>query len=154
MLCLIICAISSVSVAAQEDFGDAPESVIAGIYPTTLAANGARHLIVAGSPWFDDGSLADTPDAEADGQPNATATGDDIDGNDDEDGITIPVLTPGVASAVLFDVPVGGVVEGWIDFNQNMTWEAAEQVVAAGYGPGAYVVPFAVPACNKISYSI
>ena len=60
------------------DLGDLPAG-----YPTLLVSNGARHLIV--SPL----RLGNLIDAEADGQPNAMATGDDLAGAvpDDEDGV-------------------------------------------------------------------
>ena len=69
------------------DFGDAPAP-----YPTLLAANGARHAVLpVNNPTL--GTLVDT---EPDGQPNATLTGDDTNGVDDEDGVTFPAtLIPG-----------------------------------------------------------
>ena len=58
---------AGVLVAAPSlDFGNAQP-----VYPTLLASNGARHTVVSGF------SLGPTIDEEADGQPNATATGDD-----------------------------------------------------------------------------
>ena len=74
------------------DFGDAPDTlpdppgqgtVDVPAYPTLLADDGARHEIVEGGPY-----LGTAPDAEDDGQPDATATGDDTSGDDDEDGVT------------------------------------------------------------------
>jgi len=64
--------------AVELDYGDAPDS-----YSTVAASNGARHVV--GSLY-----LGASVDADADGQPDATATGDDTDGNDDEDGVTFP----------------------------------------------------------------
>ena len=60
------------------DFGDLPAP-----YNTTLAQNGPLHEIT------DNLFLGDTPDDEADGQPDASALGDDSDGNDDEDGVSL-----------------------------------------------------------------
>ena len=37
-------------------------------------------------------------DGENGSQPTAAADGDDLNGTDDEDGVTIPVLTQGIAS--------------------------------------------------------
>lgn len=70
------------------DWGDLPEP----LYPTLSASNGPRHVI-------GDLYLGACIDAEADGQPNAAATGDDTGAsgytvgtcatvNDDEDGVT------------------------------------------------------------------
>jgi hypothetical protein len=58
------------SAFATDDFGDAPDPM----YPTLLANNGARHTSGTGP------HLGVSVDAESDGQPNATATGDDIAG--------------------------------------------------------------------------
>ena len=58
------------------DFGDAPDPT----YPTYLVNNGARHVAVPGVYM---GALIDV---EADGQPDAAATGDDLSLLDDEDG--------------------------------------------------------------------
>jgi hypothetical protein len=52
------------------DFGDAPDPT----YPTLLAHDGARHTITGLT-------LGTRIDAEPDGQPNATATGDDASGS-------------------------------------------------------------------------
>ena len=70
------------------DFGDADDPT----YPTLLANDGARHML--------DGVtfLGGTVDPEPDGQPDGTATGDDNDGNNDDDGIIFnPILAGGPA---------------------------------------------------------
>jgi len=123
------------------DFGDAPDPA----YPTLLASNGARHII--GGPWI--GDATDSPDAELNGQPNATATGDDNDGNDDEDGLIIPVLTPGFATSFNLEVNdgagAGGFVDIWIDYNQNGSWEPAEQVYSGFLPVGIHMININVP---------
>ena len=126
------------------DFGDAPDSLAGALgYPTYLANNGARHL--PGGPWL--GADDDMPDYESDGQPTVLADGDDIlDGNDDEDGVSIPLLIAGQAATISFTVNGGGgIVEGWIDFNQNMIWEASELVVSAYYFDGPKTKSIIVP---------
>ncbi|MGC8944014.1 MAG: hypothetical protein ACP5KX_07930, partial [Caldisericia bacterium] len=75
------------------DFGDAPNP-----YPTLLENNGAYHYIDQNI------KLGSYIDAEVDGQPNATATGDDdepLTGPDDEDGVTFtsPII-PGTNASV------------------------------------------------------
>ncbi len=73
------------------DFGDAPSAAQSGFassYPTLFVNNGARHVIPNGGATLYLGAVA--PDAESDGQPNSTATGDDLAGTDDEDGVTLP----------------------------------------------------------------
>ncbi len=113
------------------DFGDAPD----GPYPTLLANNGARHTIV---PNFYMGS---TVDAEADGQPNMNASGDDLNG-DDEDAFNMPImLTVGVPVTLTIPVTAPGgqpfTLNGWIDFNNNGSWlDAGEFASASGTGTG------------------
>jgi len=137
------------------DFGDAPDPLVAtaGKYPTLLANDGARHTI--GGPFL--GPEGDEPDDELDGQPNAAATGDDIDlagasGGDDEDGVTIGTLIAGdPAATVTFEVngapTVAVYVDGWIDFNADGDWlDAGEKIVGATYTDGIYSPTFAVPA--------
>jgi len=123
------------------DFGDAPDIPGAPGYPTRLANNGAYHVI--GGPWFGDDN--DMPDAEADGQPDATATGDDNDGNDDEDGIQIPVLTQGVTGWITIQVNGGGgYLSMWLDWNGDMDWDDPGEVFSFGspyFADGTYTIP-------------
>ncbi len=71
--------------ALEFDWGDLPDPP----YATLAASNGPNHEITSVGNCF----LGGAPDSELDGQPNATATGDDLDVNgDDEDGVTF--LTP------------------------------------------------------------
>ncbi|MHC4528310.1 MAG: DUF7901 domain-containing protein, partial [Planctomycetota bacterium] len=108
------------------DWGDAPDMAVAPGYPTLSGNNGANHVI--SGPWL--GDISDFPDAEPDGQPDGTATGDDLDGNDDEDGVQIPVLVEGQTSNITFQVSGGGgVVQIWIDWNGNMSWSDAGEMV-------------------------
>ncbi len=126
------------------DWGDAPDRP----YPTLNASGGANHFIVAGAPYFDDGSQTDQPDPEPDGQPDPNAMGDDNDGNDDEDGIIIPVLTAGQPGSVTITVAggaAGGYVDAWIDFNGNGVWEASERIYSGWMLQGPNPVSFIVP---------
>ena len=120
------------------DFGDAPNS-----YGTLLASNGARHTI--GGPFL--GPVG--PDVEADASPPLDGTGDDTVGVDDEDGISFnPPLTPGVGATVDITASAVGLVNAWIDFDENGDFTGpGEQIltdvaVAAGLNPG---IGFAVP---------
>jgi hypothetical protein len=132
----------------EEDWGDAPDSRLVPRYPTLAVNNGARHLI--SGPWF--GDATDFPDGETDGQPHLLALGDDaLDFNDDEDGVTIPVLTQGGTSTVTFEVNdagmgIGGVVEAWIDFDGSQTWDAAELIIAGWFAAGMHAVNITTPA--------
>jgi hypothetical protein len=62
---------------AQMDFGDLPDS-----YGTTLATEGARHLITTTNQVY----LGTAPDADGNGQPTSTAVGDSA-GINDENGV-------------------------------------------------------------------
>lgn len=106
------------------DFGDAPEPK----YPTLLASNGARHRVLP----VNNPTLGTTVDTEPDGQPNATATGDDTSGIDDEDGVTFPssLIVGATGSMTIRTGTTGGHVSCWIDFNANGSWlDAGEKVV-------------------------
>lgn len=121
------------------DFGDAPD----GPYPTLLRNNGARHVILQGF------HLGQRVDAEPDGQPNANATGDDIGGGPDEDGVFfITPLAPGQSAAVIVVASQTGFLNAWIDFNRNGSWaDSGDQIfTAVGLVPGTNTLVFAVPA--------
>jgi len=123
----------------QSDFGDAPDPA----YPTLRASNGAEHIIVPGL------YLGSGVDGDPDGQPDATATGDDNDGNDDEDGVTFLTspLVPGQPGNVRVDDTGGGLLDAWIDFDGNQSWmDGGDRI--AGSTPlsvGANVLGFYVP---------
>jgi hypothetical protein len=106
----------------DQDFGDAPDPT----YPTLLSSTGARHFIL---PGFNLGLLID---AEINGQPNSTATGDDTTGLADEDGVSFasPLLVGTLASVnvSLTSFTGTGKLDAWVDFNKNGAWEPAEKV--------------------------
>ena len=94
--------------AAVDDYGDLP-----AVYGATLfAENGARHKKGI---YF----LGAEIDADANGQPNLAATGDDINGLADEDGVTIAPLVTGTNTASVVTSRHGGWLTGWIDFNDD-----------------------------------
>jgi hypothetical protein len=123
---------------ADLDFGDAPDPC----YPTLLASDGARHII--GGPYFCDAIGGDAPDPEGDGQPHPWATGDDNDGNDDEDGVVFPLLVQGQPGIVALNIcGGGGIVELWVDYNGDGDWDDAGELEFSGWmgdGPGMIVV--------------
>ena len=129
----------------QYDFGDAPDDPCAPIYPTLLANNGAQHII--GGPWFggqgflDPGDVTgDVPDPELNGQPDPSALGDDNDGNDDEDGVSIPILVQGISNSIIYEISGsgGGVgvgsagVDAWIDWNGDGDWDEPGELIYSG----------------------
>jgi hypothetical protein len=125
-------------IVLRPDFGDAPAP-----YPTLFADDGARHG-VSESPFFL-GTLFDT---EADGQPDADATGDDGAGIDDEDGIAFSLMAFGEpATADVTVTGAGGLVNAWIDFSADGDWnDPGEHIltdvpVVAGANSLAFAVP-------------
>lgn len=123
----------------QLDFGDAPDPA----YPTLLVNNGARHTITGSSPWL--GPPDDGPDAEADGQPVPAGLGDDLNGYDDEDGVVFPPLLRGQTNRIAVIVTGGGMVDAWIDFNADGTWQPAERILGGYLPAGTNVVFIPVP---------
>ncbi len=91
-------------------------------YATLAAQDGARH--VALGPM-----LGAVRDAEFDGQPDELALGDDLNGEDDEDGVMFAsnprvgqlnaTVTVNVQGADTLD---GAKLDAWIDFNGDGNW--------------------------------
>ena len=120
------------------DFGDAPDPT----FPTLLASDGARHVIVPGL------FLGSGVDAESDGQPAAAADGDDLAGIDDENGIVFATpLISGQEASVDVEASAAGALEAWIDFDGDGDWlDAGEQIAASVVvGAGTTNFSFVVP---------
>ena len=115
------------------DWGDAPDSAQAPGYPTLSANNGANHILLNTGPF-----MGARVDAENNGQPNVTATGDDINpaGADDEDGVAfVSSLIPGQVATIKVDMtgaPSGTqcTLSSWIDFNQGNAWNDAGDLLS------------------------
>ena len=96
-------------------------------------------------------SLGPSIDFETDGQPSATALGDDATagGTDDEDGVVfLTPVVPGREAVVRVTTPSrGAFLNAWIDFLQDGDWsQPGDQVVIAyPLNPGANDIRFAVP---------
>ncbi len=134
--------------ATDSDFGDAPTSVQSGFansYPTRLVDNGAFHKRSA---LF----LGTSSDAESDGQPSVTATGDDSNGGDDENGILFPLssvigVSAATTSSFIAIASATGFLDAWIDFNRDGDWsDAGEQIatklaMASGSNSVAFTIP-------------
>jgi hypothetical protein len=127
------------------DFGDAPDPT----YPTLLANNGARHRVDATI------VLGALIDPEADGQPNATATGDDLANLADEDGVVLSKLVPGRVATATVTASANGLLSAWIDFNIDGDWaDAGEQIFTdATLAVGVNTLTFAVPAGATLGYT-
>ena len=127
------------------DYGDAPDPT----YATLLANDGARHVV--GSTLF----LGAGVDPEADGQPNATASGDDVAGPTpfpgDEDGLigsSAFVIGEGANIQVLASGP--GFIDAWMDLNGNGAFDHPTEHIGGGVSipvvAGSNTLNFAIPA--------
>jgi|GEM_PF-1325696 len=127
-----------------QDFGDAPAP-----YATRLVDDGPRHTI--GGPV-----LGAAVDAEFDGLDLETdASGDDLDGTPDEDGVVFQdILAPG--QLIDLDVTLSGAgsakLDAWIDWNRNGIFEIgtaerivpADQPLTSGLNQLSFTVPISV----------
>jgi len=121
------------------DFGVATDSAN---FPTLLADNGARHVVVSNF------CLGVAIDAETNGLPNATSSGDDENGTDDEDGVTFTSLLILGGPPLTVDVVASqsGVLDAWVDFAGDGTWNNSDRVftnqaLTAGTNHLAFAVP-------------
>jgi len=143
------------------DWGDLPDG-----YGTYTGSNGARHAIQdptnTGTPqtqggvpavWL--GTTVDySPSAETDGQPNPSATGDDNNDTNDEDGVLLPAGTwywgtdGGQLSVTVNSSDgtcIGCQLGFWIDWNDNGIFEVGESYVE-DVDYGTQTVMFDIPA--------
>lgn len=130
---------------AEYDYGDAPDPT----FPTLIASNGARHLI-------GDLRLGALIDAETEALQNGDATGDDNDGDQDEDGVVFDdaTLIKGGIGAVVVTASGAGKLNAWIDFNNDGSWDdAGEQIFSDRVlvaGPNA--LTFAIPPYAAVAH--
>ena len=103
------------------DFGDAPDQG----YRTLLASNGARHSIVPGI------FLGGTVDAESDGRPDATASGDDRNGADEDGVVFTSTLHVGQDATIEVAASTEGYLNAWIDFDGDGQFDDREDTIFA-----------------------
>jgi LPXTG-site transpeptidase (sortase) family protein len=127
------------------DFGDLPES-----YGTSLSANGPYHRIPSSPVLY----LGTSIDAEVDGAPSAGASSDDLTNLDDEDGVSLidpESWMPGALARLSVTSSAPGFLNGWIDFNQNGSFDAMEHIltdqpISSGLNNLTFIVPLIAPA--------
>jgi hypothetical protein len=133
-----------VAPAAPRDYGDAAEA-----YPVMLRQDGARHLLVRDQSRQPLLALGERIDTELDGQPS-TGIGDDLTGFD-EDGVEFNAqeLIQGHTTAVKVTVSgsVNGLLNAWIDFNNDFDWQdEGEQIFKdVALSPGVHFLTFTIP---------
>ena len=121
------------------DWGDAPDPT----YATLDASGGASHVVVPGM------HLGGMASGDLDGQPHPEALGDDLDGEDDEDGVFfLTPLMPGELAIVEVISPVAGRLDAWIDFEGDGAWSQAHDQVFTSEPilDGINTLTFPVPA--------
>ncbi len=141
------------------DFGDLADTGAgtgAGNYKTLNSDSGAGAAVISGL------SLGTQIDAEPDGQPNSTATGDGA----DEDGLTVPTFVVGAGTSIVvratntMSPAAPAYLSLWIDWNNNGSFEdggdkvASNVLVAAGTNNAAFTVNFTVPAAASVGAQI
>jgi hypothetical protein len=116
------------------DFGDLNNAYS----KTLLSDDGARHK-VSGL------VLGQLIDRELDGQPNTSATGDDLNKLDDEDGVlrSKEAWTPNATVHISVTVSGGsGYLVGWFDWDESRT---LQKVNFGQVSEGEHVLPLVVP---------
>ncbi|HIF9074489.1 TPA: GEVED domain-containing protein, partial [Photobacterium damselae] len=129
------------------DWADAP--TVDG-YATELIADGPRHQTDVGLPYLG----GNTPDNENDGQPTATADGDDTNGltPDDEDGFSQPTISGILVAGDTLSLTVPVITSSndnlyaWIDFDASGTFDADERQTVNVTASGNEQLDFTVPA--------
>ena len=107
--------------AEELDFGDAPDPT----YPTLLANNGPRHQV--GHLFL--GALID---AEPDGQPHPQAMGDDMNNQQDEDGVLLmSPLISGQTAQLDITASQPGLLDAWIDFDGDGNFTGLNEQIFA-----------------------
>jgi Surface adhesin CshA non-repetitive domain 2/GEVED domain len=125
----------------ESDNADISDAPISYGSPTHTIVNGIR--------------IGAAVDADAGLLNSSNATGDDTNGTDDEDGVTIPTLTQGRSATISVNVnqvTAGtGRLQGWIDWNGDGNFSGVSEQIATNLQlstgtSGTISVPVTVPA--------
>ncbi|WP_146152308.1 GEVED domain-containing protein [Photobacterium phosphoreum] len=135
------------------DYGDAPTG-----YPTLDIDDGARHVIEGLEGDIDNLVLGSGKDIDLDGQPDASALGDDNDAEGDDETLVIPTnITAGTAESIDFVVAGGsGFINVWVDadidnsFTTDGEHVLQDVAVAAGSNPLDVIAPYMGNSGNTI----
>ncbi|MCG9893710.1 MAG: DUF11 domain-containing protein [Thermosynechococcaceae cyanobacterium MS004] len=143
---------TDVTIINFPDYGDAPTNLSAIDASLTNIYDSASHLL--------DGItyLGDRVDAESANQPSVNADSDDNNGGpNDEDGVIFPlagttrVLSSGQSNTLTVKASRAGILNAWIDWNQDGDWnDSGEQIatnvnLAAGNNTLTVAAPNAAP---------
>ncbi len=137
--------VDAVRITPDCDYGDAPAS-----FPVLRSNNGAAHRLEIGS------FLGSSIDVETDGQPGATADGDDNLGADDEDGVIYGPdddgnLNRGQTNPVDITASIAGFVNLWVDLNGDGDWQASERLLNdTPVSAGTQALDIAIPLSSSL----
>jgi uncharacterized repeat protein (TIGR01451 family) len=149
----------TITASVDEDFGDAPASYDA----TAAASHIIGNLFLGSSVTIENANVTNVLTPAITPSPIASATAS-TDGSDN--GVTIPTLIQGLSSTVNVAVTgTGGILQGWIDWNDDGDWaDAGEQIATnvqdglAGDGDGTtngvIALSVAVPAGAALTETI
>jgi len=117
------------------DFGDAPESY-----------GSADHVINQWLPQY----LGAGVDGEKESQYSKNADGDDLNGIDDEDGVSFPALIQGEKVSIRYTIVSilsSGYLNAWIDWDGDGEFNDADERIATNirHGTGTYSLDITVP---------
>ena len=116
---------------AEKDFGDAP-SDMSSIDASLTAVYGEAGHVLDGATYL--GVLADSESSSQD--TGLDADGDDVNGSDDDDGVVFPVsgnlnvLRVGQANNLTITASKAGILNAWIDWNQDGDWDDTNEQIA------------------------
>jgi len=134
----------------QVDFGDLNDT-----YGSLRVSDGAAHTI---DPAL---YLGASVDSDLDGQAPLDGTGDDLDGNDDEDGVTFHLTleshpTKTYPTAAFVEASTAGKLDAWIDYDASGTFDAGEHIgggTSVDLVAGSNLVPIDIPAGATVGTS-
>ena len=118
--------VSSFTYVQAFDYGDAPSSYGEAVHEI--------YLIQTSGTYDNYYYLGSEVDQEPMYQSSGTAMGDDMNGTDDEDGVTFPQMFPGSQVTIPVDITIidnaFGYLNAWIDWNQDGDFLDANEQIA------------------------
>ena len=122
---------AAINVITGSDYGDAPTSL------TSIDAS-LSNIYASASHELDGLTyLGNLVDADPANQPSVNADGDDTNGSpNDEDGVTFPlagntrVLSAGQSNSLTIQASRNGILNAWIDWNQDGDWTDPNEQLA------------------------
>jgi uncharacterized repeat protein (TIGR01451 family) len=156
---LIAIQIANPVLAASLDYGDAPNNLTAIDAALTNIYPSASHQI--GNATY----LGMSVDADPNNQPSINADGDDTNGTtpNDEDGVIFPIvgstriLTSGASNSLTIKASKAGILNAWIDWNQDGIWNDTDEKIATNLnlnsGNNTLMVTVPLTAPHGVTYS-